>query len=88
MSAQTIYDFTLKTLKGKEFNFSSLKNKIILIVNVASKCGYTSQYKGLESLYLKYKDQGLEIIGFPCNQFGARICIHIIYLFIIRGTWN
>jgi len=57
---------------GSEFSFDELKGKVVLIVNVASKCGYTKQYTGLESLYKKYKDKGFVIIGFPCNQFGQQ----------------
>ena len=70
MTTPTIYDFKIKTLQGKEIALQEFKNKIILIVNTASKCGYTPQYEGLQKLHLKYKDQGLVIIGFPCNQFG------------------
>lgn len=65
----TIYDFKLKTLQGKDFDFQTLKGKTLLIVNTASKCGFTSQYEGLEKLYLKYKDDDLVVLGFPCNQF-------------------
>lgn len=68
--SQTIYDFKIKTLQGKEIDFQEFKNKVILIVNTASKCGYTPQYDGLQKLHLKYKDQGLVVLGFPCNQFG------------------
>ena len=66
----TIYDFTALSNKGKEVNFADYKGKVLLIVNTASKCGFTPQYDGLEALYKKYKDQGLVIIGFPCDQFG------------------
>ncbi|PPR05791.1 hypothetical protein CVT24_006846 [Panaeolus cyanescens] len=57
---------------GKVYDFADLKGKTVLIVNVASKCGFTPQYKGLQELYDKYKDKGLEILGFPCNQFGGQ----------------
>ena len=70
--AQYIYEFKIKSLQGKEIDFQDYKNKVILIVNTASKCGYTPQYAGLQSLYLKYKDSGLVILGFPCNQFGGQ----------------
>ena len=66
----TIYDFTALSNKGKEVNFADCQGKVLLIVNTASKCGFTPQYDGLESLYQKYKDQGLVIVGFPCDQFG------------------
>lgn len=65
----TIYDFSTKTIDGKDFKFSSLKGKKILIVNTASKCGHTPQYKDLQSLYETYKDKGLVIVGFPANNF-------------------
>ena len=65
-----IYDFTALSNKGKEVNFADYKGKVLLIVNTASKCGFTPQYDGLEALYQKYKDQGLVVIGFPCDQFG------------------
>ena len=71
-SNTSLYDFTVKDILGKDFAFSTLKGKAVVIVNVASKCGYTPQYKGLEELYREYKDKGLVIIGFPCNQFGAQ----------------
>src|SRR5277367_6232967 len=66
----TIYDFTAKTLQGKDVSLSEYRGKPMLIVNVASKCGFTPQYEGLEKLYKSYKDKGFEILGFPCNQFG------------------
>jgi glutathione peroxidase len=66
----SIHQFKAKTIDGKILDFSSLKDKKILIVNTASKCGFTPQYKELEDLYEKYKDKNFVIIGFPCNQFG------------------
>lgn len=65
----SIYDFTVKDIKGKDVSLSSYKGKLVLIVNTANKCGFTPQYTGLENLYKKYKDQGFVILGFPCNQF-------------------
>lgn len=66
---EKIYDFKALTSKGKEIDFSAFKGNVLLIVNTASKCGFTPQFTGLEELNQKYKDQGLVIIGFPCNQF-------------------
>lgn len=70
--ADTIYSFTPKNLAGRETPLQTFEGKVVLIVNTASKCGFTPQYAGLETLYKKYKDQGFEILGFPCNQFGAQ----------------
>lgn len=71
MNAQnkSFYDFTVKTIDGKDFALSSLKGKKVLVVNVASKCGFTPQYADLEKLYEKYKEDGFVIIGFPANNF-------------------
>jgi len=68
----SVYDFTVKNIRGKDVKLESYKGKALLIVNTASECGFTPQYKGLEALYRKYKDQGLEVLGFPCNQFGSQ----------------
>ncbi|MFD2166616.1 glutathione peroxidase [Thalassotalea euphylliae] len=67
--AASIYDFTAQDFKGDEVSLADYKDKVVLIVNTASACGFTPQYKGLQELYDKYKDQGLEILAFPCNQF-------------------
>ena len=64
-----IYDFKAQTSKGKEIDFSQFQGKVLLVVNTASKCGFTPQFAGLEELNQKYKDKGLVIVGFPCNQF-------------------
>jgi len=64
------YDFEAKNIKGKTISMSQYKGKVVLIVNVASECGFTPQYEGLEKLYETYKEQGFEILAFPCNQFG------------------
>ena len=66
---ESIYNFKAKTLQGKEIDFSDFKNKTLLIVNTASKCGFTPQYEGLEKLYQQYKDQNFVVLAFPCNQF-------------------
>jgi len=69
---EKIYDFKALTSKGKELDFSQFEGKVLLIVNTASKCGFTPQFEGLEKLNEKYKDKGLVIIGFPCNQFAEQ----------------
>jgi glutathione peroxidase len=68
----TVYDFSAKTIDGAEHKLDTYRGKTLLIVNVASRCGMTPQYEGLESIYRKYKDKGLEVLGFPCNQFGQQ----------------
>lgn len=70
LKMNNVYDFVVKDIDGKEVNLSEYQGKVLLIVNVASYCGYTKQYSGLEAIYRKYKDKGFEILAFPCNQFG------------------
>jgi glutathione peroxidase len=67
-----IYEFNVKDSQGKEFNLSQYAGKVLLIVNVASKCGFTPQYEGLQKLYAEWRDKGFEILGFPCNQFAGQ----------------
>lgn len=66
------YQFTAKSLQGKNISMDDYLGKVVVVVNTASKCGFTPQYAGLEALYQKYKDRGLVILGFPCNQFGKQ----------------
>ena len=68
----TFFDLSANLLSGKEQDFSAYQGKVVLVVNVASKCGFTPQYTGLEALWKKYKDRGLVILGFPCNQFNGQ----------------
>jgi glutathione peroxidase len=69
MTEKSVLDFTMKNIDGQEVKLSDYSGKVLLLVNVASKCGYTPQYKGLEAVYEKYKEQGLVIMGFPANNF-------------------
>jgi len=71
-AASSVYDFTLPSIDGRPMPLADFKGKVILVVNVASRCGYTPQYSALEALYEKYKDQGFVIVGFPANNFGAQ----------------
>ena len=68
----SIYDYSANTIGGKEVSLEAYKDKVILIVNTASKCGFTPQFEGLENLYKELHEQGLEVLGFPCNQFGSQ----------------
>ena len=69
---ESVYEFSVKDINGKDVSLSDFKGKVLLIVNVASKCGYTRQYSGLQKIYDKYKEQGFEILAFPCNDFGGQ----------------
>jgi glutathione peroxidase len=71
-AASNIYDFTLPSIDGKPMPLADFKGKVVLVVNVASRCGFTPQYSALEALYEKYKDQGFVIVGFPANNFGGQ----------------
>jgi len=71
-AASSVHEFTLNALNGTPTSLASYKGKVMLIVNVSSQCGYTYQYEGLQALYLKYKDQGLVVAGFPANNFGGQ----------------
>ncbi|MFM6930315.1 MAG: glutathione peroxidase, partial [Bdellovibrio sp.] len=69
---KSLYNFTVNDASGKPISLETLQGKVVLIVNVASKCGYTPQYKGLEELFKTHEDQGFTVLGFPCNQFGSQ----------------
>src|SRR5579863_6950121 len=71
-AASNLYNFTLPSIDGKPMSLADFKGKVILMVNVASQCGYTPQYTALEAIYKKYKDQGFVILGFPANNFGEQ----------------
>lgn len=68
----SIYDFKAQAINGEEVSLSNWKGKVLLIVNVASRCGFTNQYEGLQELFAKYKDKDFSVLAFPCNQFGAQ----------------
>jgi glutathione peroxidase len=70
--SQSIYDFTVNNNKGEEVSLADYKGKALLIVNTASQCGFTPQYEGLQQVYDRYKEQGFEVLAFPCNQFGSQ----------------
>ena len=72
MSAITAYDFNARNIGGTDISLDAFKGKVMLIVNTASKCGFTPQFGGLEELYKSYADKGLVVLGFPCNQFGSQ----------------
>lgn len=72
MADQNLYSFTVKNAANQETSLENYKGQVVLVVNVASKCGFTPQYTGLEDLYKKYQNKGFTILGFPCNQFGAQ----------------
>jgi len=68
----SVYDYSAKTLDGQDVSLADYRGQVLLIVNTASKCGFTPQYEGLEALYKTYKDRGFTVLAFPCNQFGAQ----------------
>ncbi|ATC31898.1 MAG: glutathione peroxidase [Caulobacter sp.] len=70
--AMSIYDYSAKTLDGQDVSLADYRGQVLLIVNTASKCGFTPQYEGLEALYKAHKDRGFTVLAFPCNQFGAQ----------------
>jgi glutathione peroxidase len=72
MDSKSVHDYTVKNIDNEDVELSEYEGKVLLIVNVASKCGFTPQYEGMQALYEKYNDKGFEILAFPCNQFGAQ----------------
>ena len=72
MSADTLYNLSAHSIQGEEVSLAAYEGKVVLIVNVASRCGFTPQYAGLEELYQRFKDRGFVVLGFPCNQFGGQ----------------
>ena len=72
MTAMTVYDFNANRLDGTPVSLHEYRGRVALVVNVASRCGFTPQYRGLEALYRRHKDEGFVVLGFPCNQFGAQ----------------
>ena len=68
----TVYDFQARTIDGREISLAEYQGKVLLVVNVASQCGFTPQYKGMQGIYGRNRDRGFEILGFPCNQFGKQ----------------
>ncbi|HMG84518.1 MAG TPA: glutathione peroxidase [Terracidiphilus sp.] len=71
-TSTTVYEFSAETLEGRAVSLAEFKGRVLLIVNTASQCGFTPQYAGLETLYRTYQERGLEVLGFPCNQFGGQ----------------
>lgn len=72
MSSQNLYEIKVKDIRGEEKSMGDFEGKVLLVVNVASQCGFTPQYKELQEIYEEYKDRGFEVLGFPCNQFGGQ----------------
>lgn len=72
LAEKSIYEFTIKDINGNDVKMDQYRGKVLLVVNVASQCGYTPQYAGLQNIYTKYKDQGFYVLGFPANNFGAQ----------------
>ena len=72
VTPDSVYDFSAETLDGRVLSFDTLRGQVLLVVNVASQCGYTGQYRGLEALYRQHRHRGFAVLGFPCNQFGGQ----------------